>query len=134
VGNSSSDSLAQIATGNYRLLPYAIEFWIEHCFLYANAGGFLNHENPLSHYLARLYDAHNQCQQRLGTSAIQVDKTVEAQHSHADDRLECFSQMPIQELMKDVLCLRQLASRFDGENSTGEPTTEVRVELKYGNS
>ncbi|EUC41875.1 hypothetical protein COCMIDRAFT_57997, partial [Bipolaris oryzae ATCC 44560] len=45
--SNSLEYLTQVASGNYRLLPYAIEFWIEHCSQYASGRDSLDIETYL---------------------------------------------------------------------------------------
>ncbi|RYN19214.1 hypothetical protein AA0119_g12858 [Alternaria tenuissima] len=121
--SGSIDCLARIASGNYRLLPYAIEFWIEHCSqYYASGGGSLGLDRPLQHHMARMYEKHQDYLHTLGRAISQV-KTQETAHaSDVDGRLEPFSNMPIYGLMADVLHLRRLASQLDGDNSSNIET------------
>jgi hypothetical protein len=117
--SSSIGYLGQIASGNYRLLPYAIEFWIEHCSQYAT-GGRLDLDQLFQQHLAQMYEKHKDCLHELGHATIQVatqDNNNNA--NYADERLQLFSNMPIYGLMADVLSLRHFASQLDGDNSSG---------------
>ncbi|CAN9372932.1 unnamed protein product [Alternaria alternata] len=116
--SGSIDCLARIASGNYRLLPYAIEFWIEHCSQYYASGGSLGPDRPLQHHMARMYEKHQNYLHTLGRATRQVKTQENAHASDMDGRLEPFFNMPIYGLMADVLLLRGLASQLDGENSS----------------
>jgi hypothetical protein len=114
--SSSVDYRAQIVSGKHRLLPYAIEFWIEHCSQYASKAGSLRMDQLFQQHLARMHDKHQQCLHALGRAMTQAQATDK---TNTNVRLQLFSNMPICELMADVLSLRQLASQLDGENSSG---------------
>jgi hypothetical protein len=110
--------LTRIASGSYRLLPYAIEFWIEHCSQYAS-GGRLDLDRLFQQHLARMHEKHNDCLHELGRATTQVATQDRNNANHVDERLQLFSNMPIYGLMADVLSLRQLVGQFDGDNSSG---------------
>jgi hypothetical protein len=85
--SSSIDYLARIASGNYRLLPYAIEFWIEHCSQYASGGGSLGLDRPFQHHLARMHEKHKDCLHALGRITIQVGTQDKTNARHVDGQL-----------------------------------------------
>jgi hypothetical protein len=117
--SNSTNCLAQIASGNYRLLPYSIEFWIEHCSQYASKRRGLGLDQLFQHHLAQMHKSHEDCLRALGHTTLQVPTLGKSNDSNTDERLELFSSMPIYRLMVDVLNLRRLASQLDGDNSSG---------------
>ena len=119
LGSNSTDHLALIASGNYRLLPYAIEFWIEHCSQYASERGTLGLGQRLQHHLARMHEGHESCLHVHGRAVTQTNSPGETNHSQADERLRLFSNMPIHGLMAGVLDFRRLVGQLDGDNSSG---------------
>jgi hypothetical protein len=116
--SSSIGYLAQIASGNYRLLPYAIEFWIEHCLQYAS-GGRLDLDRLFQHHLAQMHEKHKDCLHELGRATIQVATQDNDNADYVDERIQLFTKIPIYGLIADVLSLRQSASQLDGQNSSG---------------
>ena len=119
LGSNSTDYLALIASGNYRLLPYAIEFWIEHCLQHAS-GRDLRPGRPFQRQLDRLHGTHENYLHALGLAPTQNVSPDWANTTHAEERLNLFLNIPIYGLMADVMGLRQLASAFDGDNSSGK--------------
>ncbi|RMZ72474.1 hypothetical protein GMOD_00007468 [Pyrenophora seminiperda CCB06] len=118
--STSIDHLTLIASGNYRLLPYAIEFWIEHCSQYASRGGSFGLDRPFQHHLSRMHKKHKDCLHVLGGATGQLRTQDKSHASHIVEKLEHFFNMPIHGLMADVLSLRQLVSEIDGDNSFGK--------------
>jgi len=116
-----SAGLAQIASGNYRLLPYALEFWIEHCSRYAVSRDSLEVESPLTYHLTRLHDAHEHCLRSV-KGAEELQASGEATISQPEDRLRPFAGIPAQNLMKEVLRIRLIASQCGCENGKGTCT------------
>ncbi|KAH3951684.1 hypothetical protein HBI56_079460 [Parastagonospora nodorum] len=112
-----NDHLTRIASGHYRLLPYAMEFWVEHCSQYASGGGSLGHDQPLQQHLAKLHEKHSTLHD-LRQTTVQVETLDRDNTSYADESLHLFSNLPICSIMADVLSLRRLTSQFDGENSS----------------
>jgi len=123
LGSNSTDYLALIASGNYRLLPYAVEFWIEHCLQYAS-GRDLRPGHPLQSQLNRLHGTHETHLHTLGLATTQNVSPNWANTTHAEERLKPFLNTLIYGLMADVMGLRQLASELDGDNGSGEFTME----------
>lgn len=118
--SKSDDCLVRIVSGNYRLLPYAIEFWIEHCSQYATSGGSLVLDAPIQTHLNRMYKKHKDYLAALGQATMQA-RGQDANHiSQLDERLKLFSHTAVHELMVDVLSLRLRASQLDGDNSSGK--------------
>jgi hypothetical protein len=116
---SYMEYLGKIASGSYRLLPYALEFWIEHCSQYASGGGSLGPDRPLQHHMARLHMKHQDCLHIHGRAIDHVQMQENLCANHVDERIEPFSEMPICALMADVLNLRRLIAEFDSDNSSG---------------
>jgi hypothetical protein len=117
--SGSVDYLVRIASGHHRLLPYALEFWIEHCLDYASSGGDLSPDGQFQYHLSRIHKKHVECLDALGRATVQVGTQGTAGASDVDDRLELFSSMPIHKLMADVQYLRLLASQSDGNDRSG---------------
>lgn len=124
MGDNSADYLALIASGNYRLLPYAIEFWIEHCLQYAS-GRDLRPGRPLQRHLDRLHGTHEDYLHAFGLGTTQNVSPDWTNTTHADERLSLFLNIPIYGLMVNLLSLRHLVSQLDGDNSSGKFTTQI---------
>ena len=66
-GDSSfSSNQITVATGSYRLLPYALEYWIEHCLLYTSMEGTIGPNQALPYRLTQLREKHDQILQNSG--------------------------------------------------------------------
>jgi hypothetical protein len=120
LGSNPTAYLALIASGNYRLLPYAIEFWIEHCSQYASGGGSLGLDRPIQLHLARLHEKHRDILHALGLPTSPVALPEGANTGHANEQIRLYSNVPIYGLMADILSLRQLVGRLDADNSSGK--------------
>lgn len=116
-----SYNLVRIASGGYRLLPYALEFWIEHCLLYALTGGPLDLDHPLPRHLTHLRNKHDQLSQRPDPGEIKYPCPSEAFGSQLADRLKVWAHVPIHDLMRGVLRARWSASQQFCENGEGKP-------------
>lgn len=116
--NSSIDHLGRVASGNYRLLPYAIEFWIDHCMRYASVGGNLGPDRPFQYHVTRMCETHKECMHALG-HVIQVDTKDEPKVTLVDEQLGLFLNTPIHCLMSDVLRFRRVASQLNDDNRSG---------------
>jgi hypothetical protein len=119
VNSGSVTNFARIVSGHHRFLPYALEFWIEHCLEYALERKYLGLDQMIQHHLDQLYEKHKGSLHAVGCNAVQTAMRTETNVSYGDDRLEPFSGMPIYELMADVLHLRQLASQENDDRSAG---------------
>jgi hypothetical protein len=115
-----ADSLMKIVNGKYRLLAYALEFWLEHCLCYASTGGFVDVGQRLCICLTELYDAHRQYTRHsdIVASCSLLDESVEIKAD--DDRVDLYAHMPIYHLMKEVLRVRRSASRQLCANGEGK--------------
>jgi hypothetical protein len=114
-----SDNHARIASGSYRLLPYTLEFWIEHCFLYTSEGGALGLNCSLMRHLTRLSDAHRLLSTSLncpGNDETPADDELGQQA----EKLQPFSHLPAHGLMKEVLRTRRLAIERGCETGQGK--------------
>lgn len=116
---SPHENLVRIATGSYRLLSYALEFWIEHCLHYASIGGPLDQDQAISTCLSQLFNTHEQFSGKPDTVEPNNGSNGASEH-HLDHRLELFTHMPIYNLMKKVLHARWLASQQHCESGEGE--------------
>lgn len=116
-----SYNMVQIASGSCRLLPYALETWIEHCLLYASTGGSLTPDHLFSCRLTRLHSKHDQLLQGLDISEIEDYGSFEVSESKLDDRLKLLAHISIHSLMRGVLHARWSASEHFCENGEGKP-------------
>ena len=116
-----SYNMVQIASGSCRLLPYALESWIEHCLLYASTGGPLTLDHLFSCRLTRLRSKHDQLSQGLDISEIENSSSFEAFESKLDDRLKLLAHISIHSLMRGVLYARWSASQHFCEKGEGKP-------------
>lgn len=120
VDSGSVTNFARIVSGHHRLLPYALEFWIEHCLEYASERENLGLDQAIQHHLDQLYEKHKSSLHAVGCNAVQTATQTETNVSYGDERLELFSGMPIYGLMADVLQLRRLASQKNDDRSVGK--------------
>ena len=118
-GSNAIDYLAQIAIGNYRLLPYAIAFWIDHCSRYASGGGTLGPDCPLRHHLTKMHSKHEDCLDSQMCATAQNETQNVADTRQASEPLQLYSNVPVYRLMGDVLSLRNLVSLGIRDTSTG---------------
>lgn len=118
--SKSNYYLARLVSCNYRLLPYAIEFWIEHCSQYTTSVGSPDLNGPIQGHLARLYEKHKTCLDTLGQTTVQARIQDENQASQLDERLKLFSHIAVHELIVDVSSLKWQASQLDGDSSSGK--------------
>jgi hypothetical protein len=116
--HSSIGHLAHIASGHYRLLPYAIEFWIDHCIQYASTGGSLGPDRPFQDHVARMCETHKECKHAIG-HVIQVDTQDEPNVGLVDEQIGLFVNTPIHCLMSDVLRFKRVASQLNDEKTPG---------------
>ncbi|KAF2833694.1 hypothetical protein CC86DRAFT_13602 [Ophiobolus disseminans] len=114
----ADDSLAdlvRIVRGGYRLLPYALDFWIEHCSLYATQEGFLGVVNPLARHLTRLHNTHENLAKKLKHLG-NIRATAEPRNNEFCTQLEPFAHMPVFQTMTGVLHVRRIIARRDCES------------------
>jgi hypothetical protein len=116
---SHPGNLLRIVSGSHRLLPYALEFWIEHCLHYASAGGPLNLGQSASTCLSQLHDTHEQFSGKPDT-VESSDGSAEVMEDYLDHRLKLFTHVPAHDLMRKVLHARWLASQQHCENGEGK--------------
>ncbi|OAL43118.1 hypothetical protein IQ07DRAFT_650395 [Pyrenochaeta sp. DS3sAY3a] len=113
-GEDSADLVA-IGSGAYRLLPYALSFWIHHCILFAAGGGQCAVDHPLPRHLTRLYYQHEQISGGFKDGESNASPT-EPQGKQQDDQLKHFANLPIYALMKAVLHIKRLVSQHECED------------------
>lgn len=130
-GNYPVD-LDRIARGNHRLLPYALEFWIEHCLLYTSNGGTLDEGCQLTHHLTRLHDTHGNLSKSLNWLKDELEP-VEASDSQTKDRLKPFAHIPAYAMMEEVFRIRRLAIQGGYENGKGMCTTYLSPNFPHDN-
>jgi hypothetical protein len=123
--SGSVDYLVRIVSGHHRLLPYALEFWIEHCLDYASSRGNLSPDGHFQYHLSRIHEKHEECLDALGRATVQVGTQTAAEASDADERLEQLSSMPVHKLMADVQHLRLLASQSDSNDRSGRSELDL---------
>jgi hypothetical protein len=115
-----SKHLAPIARDTHRLLPYAIEYWIEHCLGYAT-GGSLQPDCILPHRLTELRRKHDRFLQMSERGESQNSYSPEiTSESELDDRLKFMAHLPIHSLMREVLHIRWSAGQYVCENGEGK--------------
>jgi hypothetical protein len=110
---TNSDSHARLANGSYRLLPYALKFWIEHCSMYASKGGTLSANCPLAKHLSRLHEAHRLLSRSLNKPLSLVTEALQ------DADLQNYARLPAHTLMVEVRRIQRLASENGYENGPG---------------
>lgn len=113
--SDNTPDLARIAGGGYRLLPYALEFWIEHCSRYANLENSSWKDSPLVQHLNHLHDTHEQLSTDLNRAKDAHSSDTNAS-ARLDDRMKSFAHMPAHELMIEILRIRRLASQSSYED------------------
>lgn len=119
-GEDSADLVA-IGSGAYRLLPYALSFWIHHCILFAAAGRHCAIGYPLPRHLTRLFYQHEQISGGFKDGGSSANPT-EPQSKQQDDQLQSFANLPIYALMKAVIHIKRLVSHYECEDGQGELT------------
>jgi hypothetical protein len=113
-----SDRFPLIAGGTYRLLPYALDFWIHHCLVHADQSGGIKMENPLLDKLQQLCNKHDE-QKPTIVNATSPDSRATTS-SKLDGRLVHFINHPIHGIMRSVLNARFEAGQSQCENGEGE--------------
>ncbi|KAF1951045.1 hypothetical protein CC80DRAFT_553709 [Byssothecium circinans] len=110
-----SYNLVRIATGGYRLLPYALEFWIKHCLLYASTGGPLDPDHTLPGRLNHLRNKHDQPSQRPNTGEIKNPSPFEASKSQVADWFKLVADIPTPSPPWLQEALQKLREEYPGE-------------------
>lgn len=110
-----SEVLFQTASCTHRLLFYALEHWVEHCFQYASSSPSL-HSTFIRH-LDYLYEKHSRLVQLLV-----MPSTTKESLEESDERLRLFSQTPAQLLMREQLANNQLTSKQPCKDGKGSYT------------
>lgn len=113
-GITYTEILVQTASCTHRLLFYALEHWIEHCFQYASSSPNIHH--AFLRHLDHLHEKHSRLAQLLGLPSVAEESPGEG----ADERLRLFSQTPARILMRERLINGHLTSKQvcrDGKGS-----------------
>ena len=112
--------LTSVVSGVHRLLPYAIDYWIEHCLVYSTSGS-LQPDCGLALRLCDLKIKHNQILQNWNTpgdhNSHQIHPTTGC---ILDDRLRFIAHLPIFPLVTAVLEARKSASQHIPDNGEGK--------------
>ncbi|KAH7068353.1 hypothetical protein BKA63DRAFT_112495 [Paraphoma chrysanthemicola] len=111
-----ADVLVKIAGGSYRLLTYALEFWIEHCLLYVTSVGYSGVQEVLSERMARLQEEHDYMVRRLHHTVHQRHADALPSETEVDQRVDLYTDRPAQTIMRDHLLTRKLVSLKHCEN------------------
>jgi len=114
---------ARIATGAYRLLPYALEYWIEHCLLYATNEILVDLNQLLLSRLTQLRVKHDQLLQGIGngeTSHPNACDTSKVFENKLENRTKLIAHLPIHDLIRRVLHVRWLTSQQLCKNGEGK--------------
>ena len=116
-----SERLMQIASSTHRLLPYALEYWTEHCLRYAASCGSLEPGSLLPRRLSELENKHSSFLQTFRGGELASPRPLESSNEcPPDDRLKCISHLPIQHLIDEVLHVRSIAGQQCCENGEGK--------------
>ncbi|KAH7092298.1 hypothetical protein FB567DRAFT_235606 [Paraphoma chrysanthemicola] len=134
-----SDVMAKVAGGSYRLLTYAIDFWIEHCLLYITSVGDFTAQGLLLEWLARLQDKHDHIIRGLHHTAHVPDADALPSDTEVDRRLHLYAGRPAQTIMRHTLTTRQFVSRGKCENGKDaessmkqhDPTLFSRLAIEF---
>ena len=124
---SEEDRLLQVGSGIYGLIPYAIEYWITHLFLFASKGGPLEERHPLSLHLSSLLYKHNELLHFPEDSISQPFNSDEyPPQSQLDSRLELLIHLPIHTLVNRILQIRWLSDQKSCEDGQGKSKKKER--------
>jgi hypothetical protein len=112
-------NLARIVNGSYRFLPYALDFWIDHCLRSAHTAADLDHAmlNRLT-LLCNTHARYSSCQ------VVNLDERNIARVSLVANGLNLFKHTPIYDLMRLSLQTRALTRECgldSGEGPLGHP-------------
>ena len=124
-----------MGSGLYRLLPYALEFWIEHFLQYASNYGCVEEDQPLVRHLSALRSKHDHILQIVGKPESKFSHDATPDDS-LDGRLRLVSHLSIYGLIRELLSLRRTIRQMKFENGTGRlalPCT-AGLMLKNGGS
>jgi hypothetical protein len=116
---SSTEVLIRVAAGTHRLLPYALEFWVEHCLSYAFTVGSSAIQVFLLHRLANLHDKHDYLTQIAQPNDYHPILSLGLSQIEPDERINLYAHLPVQTLMREVLRSRQSISRQNCKNGHG---------------
>ncbi|ORY00158.1 hypothetical protein BCR34DRAFT_606363 [Clohesyomyces aquaticus] len=109
--------LVKVGGGLYRLLPYALEYWIDHVLLYVSSGASLDRNHRLAQHLSRLRVEHDRLLTLIGRSKGPLENPNEiATPNPGDLRLQLLSHLYIHDLIQDVLHFRHQSAQGNCEN------------------
>lgn len=123
-GITYTEVLVQTASCTHRLLFYALEYWIEHCFQYASSSPNI-HLNLVRH-LDCLYEKHSRLAQLLGLPSVAKESSEEG----SDKRLCFFLQTPARNLMRERLLNGQLTGKQPSRDGKGSSTLLPDLSLR----
>lgn len=125
---TAEEHLVQVGSRLYRLLPYAIEHWIDHLFLYASSGGILDPDHSLPQHLSDLRCRHNQILGDENEPARSVETSSDEQQG---ENLQLLTHLSIHDLVRKVIQVRLRLSREGGcESGQGKPLLKIYNEVK----
>lgn len=110
---------AQVVSGSYRLLPYAMEFWIEHCLLYSKSAGTSGVDRVILNLLSLLQRKHDSLAQALHHESRRHEVSANSSGTEVDEQTGPCAGWPAQMLMRDSLRTRTFVSRENCENGKG---------------
>lgn len=116
-GITYTDILVQTASCTHRLLFYALEYWVEHCLIYASSSPNIHH--AFLSDLNSLHEKHLRLAQLLALPSAATESPDDP-----DERLRLFFQTPARILMRERLLNGQLTSKQpckDGKGSSTPP-------------
>lgn len=108
-----NDKLLQVVRGSYSLLPYSVDFWLEHLFDYVKAIS-ITQDSPLGILLASFHSSHSQTALKLKRS---LSNGIPSRFS-TDARLAALSHLAVGSICASILTFREeCRDKFAG---TGE--------------
>ncbi|KAL9093837.1 MAG: hypothetical protein Q9165_003760 [Trypethelium subeluteriae] len=123
---AEQDRLMSVASRKHGLIPYAIEYWIEHLLLYASAGGTFEQDRPLSLHLSSFLNKHNQLFHLTKSHANEAACEDEgASYGKSDKRLGLLANLPVHDLARKILHLRWLSNQESSESGAAAETYAI---------
>ncbi|KAL9065694.1 MAG: hypothetical protein Q9157_007389 [Trypethelium eluteriae] len=121
--STEQSRLRRIVSGVHGLIPYAIENWIEHLFLYASTGGAFEQDRALFLHLSSFLSKHNNL---LHLTKVHEEKSAygneHASFNQLDKRLRLLAHLPIHDLVREILHMRWLARQEACESGEAAET------------